>query len=240
MRSRTFTVARPLAAVVSAFMLTLAVPSHLLGAAQVWLVTFTIDDNFPSPGGAGARSDGLGAYTDYRLLGEENPPSGCIEASPTSTGHLHAVLNRRIDDTSTRCNPNGSDRQFRLRLVDAAGACSRLQLAYGASNVITDGNGNCDLVYTDNPRVRVADLFKKGAPSTTPVAFLTAMFQENTVSYEIRMLDPVPMTAPDPNTRVVEYPGQAYLLEFGNGKTKAVEAPFDLPFRMTFVRTAQQ
>jgi len=95
--------------------------------------------------------------------------------------------------------------------------------------------------YTNNPRVRVADLFKKGSPSTTPVAFLAGSdpVAGNGRSYEIRMLDAVPMALDDANTRTLTHAGQAYLFEFGNGKAKAVEAPFDLPFHMTFVRTAQ-
>lgn len=47
------------------------------------------------------------------------------------------------------------------------------------------------------------------------------------------------VSAPSAVTRIVTYSGQACLFEFGNGKAKAVGAPFILPFRMTFVRTAR-
>jgi hypothetical protein len=83
----------------------------------------------------------------------------------------------------------------------------------------------CELTYTNNPRVRVSDLFKKGSPSATPVAFLAGS-GANGRSYEIRMLDAVPMALDDANTRTLTHAGQAYLFEFGNGKAKAVEAPF--------------
>jgi hypothetical protein len=238
MRWNTRSVTRLLTGAALATVVAVAVPGQPEGAAPTtWLVSFTIDDAFPE---ARVMSDLAIAYADYRLPLVDGD-AGCIEASPESTGHLHAVFNRRVDDT--RCNSNGSDRQYRLRLDSAPGACQRLWNAYGVVGVsMNEDSQGCELFYTDNPRVRVADLFKKGNPSTTPVAFLSGMFPANELngrSYEIRMLDPVAMTAPDANTRIVEYTGQAYLFEFGNGKAKAVEAPFDLPFRMTFVRTPQ-
>jgi len=235
MRWTSRSVSRLLAGALVALAITLGVPGRLLSAPQTtWLVSFTIADVASGPG---ASSDGKGPYTDYRWPPSPTGPAPdlCVEASPTSTGHLHAVFNRRLDD-DTRCNPNGSDRQYTLRLTDAAGACSRLLAAY-PDGVVASGDG-CELTYTNNPRVRVADLFKKGSPSTTPVAFLAGA-GINGQSYEVRMLDSAGMDAPDPNTRTVTYTGQAYLFEFGNGKAKAVEAPFDLPFSMTFVRTAQ-
>jgi hypothetical protein len=238
MRWNARSVTRLLTGAAVATVVAVAVPSQPQGAAPTtYLVSFTID-TFP---GARVNSDLSIAYADYRLPLVDGD-ARCIEASPESTGHLHAVFNRRVDD-DTRCNPNGSDRQYRLRLDNAPGACKRLWEAYGLRGVNMDVDlQGCELFYTDNPRVRVADLFKKGNPPTTPVAFLSGMFPANEVngrSYEIRMLEPVAMSAPNANTRIVDYAGQAYLFEFGNGKAKAVEAPFDLPFRMTFVRTPQ-
>ena len=218
--------------------LLMLMPDRLIGAT-VWVVSFTIDDTYPN---AKVTSDlvtnGLPiAYPDYRLLAVPDD-AGCVEAELTSGGHLHAVFNRRVDET-TRCNPLGSDRQYRVRLTAAPLACGLLADAYGIGNVLLDGD-NCDLVYSDNPRVRVADLFKKGARST-PVALLSGMFPENEVngrSYEIRTLENAALAAPDANQRVVTYDGQAMLFEFGNGKSKFVAEAFDLNLRMVFDRTA--
>jgi hypothetical protein len=153
--------------------LMLVVPGRLLGAT-VWVVSFTIDDAFPN---AKVGSDLGIAYADYRL-----PPVagdyGCIEAEPTSTGHLHAVLNRKIDADGTRCNPDGSDRQYRIRLTAAPVACEKLtSLRLGVVSI------SAGVSWSDGQsRVRVADLFKR--PASTPLAFF-ADKRTHGLSYEI-------------------------------------------------------
>ena len=205
-----------------------------LEGATAWVVSFAIDDVFP---GATVRSDLGIPYADFRLQPPVPGDFGCIEAELTTAGHLHAVLNRKIDDAGTRCNSAGSDRQYRLRLTDAPGACRRLIDAYG-SGVVDTSPGECELVWTANPRVRVADLFKKGSVSSTPLAFLADKSGLNGLSYEIKALTNVPMSADGSNRRTLIYEGQGMLYEFGSGKAKFVAEAFDLHLRMVFERFA--
>lgn len=116
-----------------------------VGAASVWLVSFTIDGSYAD--GVNVMSDGL-RYDDYRIASDPHP-SPCVEAQPSSTGELHAVFNRKIDSLGTRCNPAGSDRQFRIR-IDAVSACTRIFDAYGLGAVSLDPNGTCELYYNDD------------------------------------------------------------------------------------------
>lgn len=211
--------------------LVLVVPGLLQGAT-IWVVSFTIEDDFPD---AKVKSDLGIAYPDYRLPPVAGDP-GCIEAAPTTTG-LHATLNRKVDAEGTRCNPAGSDRQYRIRLTAAPVACQKLIAAYG-SGVIDISDGECELVWTANPRIRVGDLFKKGSTSSTPLAFLLDKSNPEGLSYEIKALTNVPVSAPTPNQRVLTYTGQGMLYEFGNGKAKFVAEAFDLDLRMVFDRTA--
>jgi hypothetical protein len=202
------------------------------GAATTWLLSFTIDGAYAD--GVNVIADLAAPYEDYRLPTLPHP-SPCVEAEPAANSHLHAVFNRKIDSAGTRCNPAGSDRQFRIR-IDGIGACTRIFNAYGPTAVAVAPDGTCELYYNDNPRVRVASLFAKA--SRTPVAFLTAMFG-NTTSYEIRTETDAFITSAGANQRVVTYMGTARLVEFGTGKTRAVEAPFNLKHKMTFTRYAQ-
>lgn len=214
-----------------------------VGAASVWLVSFTIDGSYLDDqvdvisdlGEAGPDGWVPLPYQDYRLLSDPHP-SPCVEAQPSPTGALHAVFNRRIDGIGTPCNPVQSDRQFRIA-VDAPTACSRLFAAYGDSAVSLYPDGTCELLYNDNPRVRVGSLFAKAL--RTPVAFLTQMTGRST-SYEIRTDGDAMITAIGPNQRVVVYMGRARLFEFAPGqKTRAVADSFSLRHQMTFTRTAQ-
>jgi hypothetical protein len=220
----------PAAAAIATLML--LVTGQLQGAS-VLVVSFTIDDTSPN---AKVRSDLGIAYPDYRLPLVDGD-FGCVEAMPTTDGHLHATLNRKIDAAGNRCNSAGSDRQYRIRLTDAPMACQKLVAAYG-SGVVSISNGECELVWTANPRVRVNDLFKKGSPSSTPLAFLADKSGLNGLSYEIKALTNVPMSAPTSNQRVLTYDGQGMLYEFGNGKAKFVAEAFDLDLRMVFDRVA--
>lgn len=203
-----------------------------LQGATIWVVSFTIDDAFPE---AKVKSDLGIAYPDHRLADVEGDHN-CIEAAPTTTG-LHAVLNRKVDADGTRCNPAGSDRQYRIRLTAAPVACQKLIAAYG-SGVIDISDGECELVWTANPRIRVGDLFKKGSASSTPLAFLLDQSGANGLSYEIKALTNVPMSAPTQNQRELTYTGQGMLYEFGNGKAKFVAEAFALDLRMVFERVA--
>ncbi len=223
--SRSVTVA----AVIASLMLVVPV---LLQGATIWVVSFTIDDAFPE---AKVKSDLGIAYPDHRLADVEGDHN-CIEAAPTTTG-LHAVLNRKVDADGTRCNPAGSDRQYRIRLTAAPVACQKLIAAY-QEGVVAYSAGECELVWTANPRIRVGDLFKKGAASSTPLAFLLDKSGANGLSYEIKALSDVPMSAPSANRRVLTYSGQGMLSEFGNGKAKFVAEAFDLDLRMVFDRFA--
>lgn len=162
--------------------------------------------------------------------------AGCIEAAPTIDGHLHATLNRKMPD-GTRCYGDFSERQYRIRLTGATLACQKLIAAYG-TGVVGVSDSECELVETAHPRVRVADLFKKGSPSSTPLAFLADKSGLNGLSYEIRALTNVPMSAEGPNRRVLTYTGQGMLYEFGAGKARFVAEPFDLHLRMVFDRVA--
>jgi hypothetical protein len=215
--------------------LTLAISAWLLAgglaadAAATWVATLAVNDAFAN---AKLTSDGLGIYPDYRLP----PETGCIEASPDSRGFLHAVLNRKFDD-GTRCEPAGSVRQYRVHVVGAPLACARLSAAYGGNNVITPVSGGCQIVYTDNPRIRIESVFKKGATST-PFALLTEMYPGNGLnglSYEIRTLSNVPMGGGG-DQRILTYDGQAILWEFGSGRAKAVAEAFDLDFQLSVQR----
>jgi hypothetical protein len=203
-----------------------------VGAAPVSLVSFTIDD----VAGADVTSD-LGAttpYADYRLT--PNDSGNCVEAEPSPTGELNAVFNRTIDNVGTRCNPAGSDRQFRIT-IDAATACTRIFNAYGPNAVNMYLDGTCELYYNDNPRVRVGRLFAK--TTRTPVAFLTQM-ANTTTSYEIRTDSDATITVTGTNQRVVTYMGTARLVEFAPGqKTRAVADPFNLKHQMTLTRYPQ-
>ena len=201
------------------------------GAPPISLATLAITDSFTD---AKVRSDGAGAYVDYRLQ------PGCVEAAPDSRGFLHAVLNRKIDAAGTRCNPLGSDRQYRVLVTNAAIACQRLAAAYGSLGVTVLTDTSCELVYTDNPRIRIEEVFRKGATST-PFALLTEMYLDNGHalngrSYEIQTLANVPVAAPHPDRRVLTYTGQAILSEFGNGRPRAVGEAFDLDFQMSVQR----
>lgn len=222
---------RPLLFVTAIALVTLLVPGRLQGATT-WLVSFTIDDSFPN---AKVTSDLGIAYADYRLPRVPGDV-GCIEAEPTSTG-LHAVLNRKIDAAGTRCNPNGSDRQFHIQVAGTV-ACQKLTDAYG-SGVVNLSPGECRLEWTANPRIRVTDLFKGGRTTSTPLAFLNDKAGANGLNYEIQALTRVPMSAPGPNQRVLTYDGQGMLVEFGNGKSKFVAEAFDLHLQMVFDRIAQ-
>lgn len=220
-----------------------AVSSRLLGAPQVWLVSFTINDDFQSADLQDAKvtSDIGIEYPDYRLPPVALNTPSCIEASMDSTGFLHAVLNRKTDSAGTRCNPGGSFRQYYIRVAGATEACNLLLGAYGPGNVVTD-LGGCTLVYSDNPRVRVEQLFKKGATST-PLAFLTEMYPGRSLngrSYEIHALSNVPMAAPNSETRILTYSGQGMLKEFGNGRAKFVAEAFDMDLQITFTRQLLQ
>jgi hypothetical protein len=232
MRSKVTRLVSPslqVAAVIASLMLVVPV---LLQGATTWVVSFTIDDAFPN---AKVGSDLGIAYADYRLLPLVVGDTGCIEAAPTSTG-LHAVLNRKIDADGTRCNPAGSDRQYRIRLTAAPQACQKLIAAYG-SGVTDVSGGQCELVWTANPRIRVGDLFRKGAAST-PLAFLLDKSGANGLSYEIKALTNLTVSADGSNRRTLTYDGQGMLYEFGNGKAKFVAEAFDLDLGMVFERTA--
>lgn len=218
---------RVLPGVVAAAVLMLVVPGHLTGAT-VQVVSFTIDDGFAN---AKVLSD-LGtttAYSDYRLPGGDQ----CIEAEPASTGLLHAVLNRKVDTAGTRCNPNGSDRQYRIHLTAAPVACQKLTAAYG-TGILNIALGECELQWTANPRIRVSNLYKRGATST-PLAFLAD--NSTPLNYEIRALSNVPMATSN-DRRTLTYDGQGMLYEFGNGKAKFVGEAFDMDLRMVFDRIA--
>lgn len=231
MRSKVTRLVSPSLQVAAAIASLMLVVPVLLQGATIWVVSFTIDDAFPD---AKVGSDLGIAYADYRLplvVGD----AGCIEAAPTSTG-LHAVLNRKIDADGTRCNPAGSDRQYRIRLTAAPEACQKLIAAYG-SGVTYISDGQCELVWTANPRIRVGDLFKKGAAST-PLAFLLDQSGAHGLSYEIKALTNLTVSADGSNRRTLTYDGQGMLYEFGNGKAKFVAEPFDLDLRMVFERTA--
>jgi hypothetical protein len=230
------------AGIAAALCVAATVSRDTVGAASVWLVSFTIDGSYAD--GVNVMSD-LGEatpggwvplrYEDWRL--PSNPhPSPCVEAEPSPTGELHAVFNRKIDSVGTRCNPAGSDRQFRIR-IDAASACTRIFDAYGPTAVNMYQNGTCELYYNDNPRVRVGRLFAK--TTRTPVAFLTQM-TNNSTSYEIRTDSDATITAIGTNQRLVTYMGTARLVEFKPGqKTGTVADPFNLKHQMTFTRYAQ-
>lgn len=212
----------------------LAVPGRLLGASTVWLAQFTIDDSHPN---AKVTSDLGIAYADYRLPRVPGD-AGCIEASPDSRGFLHATLNRKVDDAGTRCNTAGSDRQYRIRLTSAPNACERLVSAYSSNVVVGPQVGECEVLSNVNPRIRVDDLFKRGAQST-PLKFLLDKSGINGLGYEVVALSNVPMQAPHPNSRILIYDGQAMLNEFGIGKPKFVGEAFDLGLRVVFDRFAQ-
>lgn len=221
------------AGIAAALSVGVTVPHANVGAAPVWLVSFTIED----VAGADVTSD-LGAttpYADYRLT--PNDSGNCVEAEPSPTGELHAVFNRKIDSVGTRCNPARSDRQFRIK-IDAVSACDRLLAhGYGENAVNYSLDGTCELHYNDNPRVRVAKLFAK--TSRTPVAFLTEM-SNNATSYEIRTDSDATITVTGTNQRLVTYMGTAHLVEFAPGqKTRAVAGPFYLKHQMTFTRYTQ-
>jgi hypothetical protein len=213
------------------FVAAATVSSDNIGAAPVWLVSFTIDDVV----GANVMSDLGPPYADYRLT--PNDPGNCVEAEPSPTGELNAVFNRRIDSAGTRCNPAGSDRQFKIK-IDAMSACSRLfDHGYLQNAVNYFPDGTCELYYNDNPRVRVGRLFAK--TNRTPVAFLTEMANTST-SYEIRTDGDATITVTGTNQRLVTYMGTARLVEFAPGqKTRAVADPFNLKHQMTFTRYQQ-
>lgn len=222
----------PSAVAAAAALTVIATSVKPLGAATTWLVSFTIDGT--SADGVNVTADQPASYMDYRIA-QDPHPSPCVEASPVPAGELHAVFNRKIDPVGTRCNPAGSDRQFRIS-IGAQGACTRLFNSYGPSAVVMNAIDECELVYNDNPRVRVGKLFAKA--TRTPVAFLT-MMDGNPVSYEIRTTTDATITAIGPNTRLVTFMGTARLLEFRPGTTEFVEEPFDLKHQMTFTRQAQ-
>lgn len=78
----------------------------------------------------------------------------------------------------------------------------------------------------------------RGDRRPPPLAFLLDKSGANGLSYEIKALTNVPMSAPTPNQRVLTYDGQGMLYEFGNGKAKSVAEAFDLDLRMVFDRFA--
>ena len=132
----------------------------------------------------------------------------------------------------------GSDRQFHVHFTDAPLACPKLGAAY-PDGFVNISAGECRLVWTANPRIRVTDLFKGGRAASTPLAFLNDKAGVNGLSYEIQTLTNVPMSAPSPDRRVLTYTGQAILSEFGNGKPRPVEDTFDLDLQMVFDRFPQ-
>jgi hypothetical protein len=111
----------------------------------------------------------------------------------------------------------------------------RIFSAYGPNAVSWPGTGACDLVYNDDPRVRIERLFSN--QTRTAVAFLTAM-TGSTISYEIRT-DSDATVRTTGNISTVTYMSTAHLWEFGNGKTRAVADPFLLRHSMTFTRHPQ-
>jgi hypothetical protein len=70
---------------------------------------------------------------------------------------MFAVFNRQTDSSGNRCNPLGSDRQFRIA-IDAVSACDRISQFY-PTGVNVHPDGTCELFYNDDPRVRIERLF---------------------------------------------------------------------------------
>jgi len=204
-----------------------------IGAGPVWLVSFTIDGSYA--GGVNVVSDTGLSYTDYRIPADPHP-SPCVQVDQSPTGGVFAVFNRKIDDIGTRCNPSGSDRQFRIS-IDAPSACLRVFNAYSASAVDMHFDGTCELFYNDDPRVRMERVFSN--QTHTAVAFLTRM-STSSVSYEIRTDTDATVAVLGANQRLVTYFGKAHLWEFGGAsKTGPVADAFNLKHQMTFTRDAQ-
>lgn len=203
-----------------------------IGAGTVWLVSFTIDGSYAD--GMDVVSDTGLPYTDYRIPADPHP-SPCVQVEQNPTGGVFAVFNRKIDNIGTRCNPSGSDRQFRIS-IDAPSACTRIFNAYSSSAVDLHSDGTCELFYNDEPRVRMERVFSN--QTRTAVAFLTVM-SSSSISYEIRADTEATVTPMGPNQKRVTYMGTAHLWEFGNGKTRAVADAFNLQHQMTFTRYAQ-
>ena len=233
-------VARSLLLAAGIALATLLAPGRLQGAT-VWAVSFTIDDAFAN---AKVTSDAdvlqvAYPYPDWRLAPDITDPYGCVEAD-WQNQLFFATLNRKTDAAGTRCNTNGSDRQFHIHLTAAPIACGKLVAAYGAGVTPSSSDpGDCELRWTANPRIRVSDLFKGGRVTSTPLAFLNDKVTPTGLSYEIQALTNVPMTAPSADRRVLTYDGQGMLYEFGNGKAKFVAEAFDLDLQMVFDRYAR-
>ena len=149
-------------------------------------------------GGAGVYSDaatmptptGTMAYADYRI--GSLPLNWCVEAEPAPPGNLFVLLNRKLDGPAgvLRCSENpdgdgntGVPRNFTLRI--ASDAVCDLLADPAAGLPLTDGGGvdwdasssttPCVLARNDNPRIRLATLYKSRA-KTTGVDFCTVMF----------------------------------------------------------------
>lgn len=207
-----------------------------------WLMTFTIENGF---GVAGDGVDpvipgGPGVYKDYRL-GTQLPGDRdyCVETSPT-TQLLFIRLNRKLDgDTGTQyCGLfGGTPRQFFLT-INSASVCNEL-----SSHGYPTGPGSpCVVNGLDRPRIRISsDLYAKQT-TTTPVAFLTEWYDSNRTSYEVRTETDASVLkdGTDASKRTVIYGGTARLWRFEPRVTaRAVADAFQLPFQMTFRRTAQ-
>jgi hypothetical protein len=240
-------------AVVCAFALGIAVFSPGARAATLWVVTFTINDA-PSTSPAYAVSSeseatGTNEYKDYRLgTGEQTDLNFCLEADATRS--LFIRFNRKLDGESgvERCDtPDdlygvGAQRQYRIEVRNDS-ACAEL----GANAYLpasTTWTAPCLITGGVNPRIRMGVLFGKGAKF--PVDFLTTSPTEDkstSISYEIQSSGNATI-APGPgdlsNVRTVSYSGNARLVRFSPfGEKPKTVAEFELPFHMTFVRTAR-
>ncbi len=227
----------------------LAIPS-----AQSSVVSFTIDDAFPSAGGAGVSSDGTitgtNWYADYRI-NTADPLNWCVDAEPYPAGNLFVRLNRKLDGDAgvLRCTENpgpipgepGTQRNFVLRIANDA-ACDILSDPL-AGLPLTDVNGEpwdtalstgaCVLAHSDNPRIRLATLYKSRARTTT-IDFLTVMF-DSPNSYEVRSESAAAITSNGPGHKRVEYTGTFRLVKFAPGKkAQTVGQPFVMPVRIDF------
>lgn len=224
--------------------------------AATTVVRFIVDDSYPPvlPGGVagpGVRSDGNSEYFDYRI-DPNHPLNWCVDAAPFSQGNLFVRLNRKLDGEAgvLRCNENldsggvnnGIPRNVTLTIGNDA-VCDLLAdpstslTVTDSANVdwnVSSSTGPCTLAENDNPRIRLATLYKARAKTTT-VDFLTYMLN-STVSYEIRSDAPADIEVGlAPNQKVVTYAGTYHLVQFATGsRAKTVGPAFTMPVKMTF------
>lgn len=223
------------------------VPAVTLSAGPALRVLqFNVDTGLP---GATVSSDGFvpaaPQYSDHRFPGQAE---SCVETEEMSKGSFFIRLNRqtgagRCDEFPQSPDGAGDARQVVI-LVDDQVACQELA-AYDADYVewVGDsGTAPCRLTGSDNPRIRVENIYSTKLPGSATIDFLISSFSPdapNHGGFELRSNGKGLVTGTATH-RTLEYAGTSSLWKYDRSvKTgpAITGGPVTVRLKFTFQQT---